>query len=168
MHSVFIQSLNACDYLNSFHSFCNSVPSKRGSIQILQGVNLIMKFIRIFHQNWSLQQKNGVFQVISSFTLHIIAMILMLCDHLWATVLSQYAWLTCPLIRKENELVYQWGNPVYFIFCYGFPIGFGISVQYQFGIRHQIIVEFVINSENPVEEWNWKTPTQTIAMKRKF
>ena len=40
MHSVFIQSLNACDYLNSFHSFCNSVPSKRGSIQILQGGNL--------------------------------------------------------------------------------------------------------------------------------
>ena len=53
-----------------------------------------MKFIRIFHQNRTSQQKNGVFQGISSFTLHIIAMLLMLCDHLWATVLSQYAWLT--------------------------------------------------------------------------
>ena len=37
---------------------------------------------------------NGVFQGISSFMLHIIAMLLMLCDHLWATILSQYGWLT--------------------------------------------------------------------------
>ena len=51
-----------------------------------------MKLIRIFQQ--TAQQKNGVFQGISSFTLHIIAMFLMLCDHLWATVLSQYDWLT--------------------------------------------------------------------------
>lgn len=30
----------------------------------------------------------------SSFTLHIIAMIFMLCDHMWATILD-YEWLTC-------------------------------------------------------------------------
>ena len=53
-----------------------------------------MKLIRIFHQSQSSQQKNGTFQGISSFTLHIIAMLLMLCDHLWATVFSRYAWLT--------------------------------------------------------------------------
>ena len=53
-----------------------------------------MKLIRIFHQSQSSQQKNGTFQGISSFTLHIIAMLLMLCDHFWATVFSRYAWLT--------------------------------------------------------------------------
>ncbi len=52
-----------------------------------------MKFVHIFHQRRTSQQKNGVFQGISSFTLHIIAMLFMLCDHLWATVLSQYGWL---------------------------------------------------------------------------
>lgn len=34
------------------------------------------------------------FKCISSFTLHIIAMLIMLCDHLWGTILSQYDWLT--------------------------------------------------------------------------
>ncbi|MDD6201867.1 MAG: TraX family protein, partial [Lachnospiraceae bacterium] len=53
-----------------------------------------MKLIRIFHQSQSSQQKNGTFRGISSFTLHIIAILLMLCDHLWATVFSQYDWLT--------------------------------------------------------------------------
>ena len=53
-----------------------------------------MKLICIFHQNQTPEQKNGVFQGISSFTLHIIAMLLMLCDHLWATILFQYDWLT--------------------------------------------------------------------------
>ena len=32
---------------------------------------------------------------LSSTALHIIAMVLMLCDHLWATVMGQYEWLTC-------------------------------------------------------------------------
>ena len=31
---------------------------------------------------------------ISSFALHVLAMLLMLCDHLWATLLPQYAMLT--------------------------------------------------------------------------
>ena len=53
-----------------------------------------MKLICIFHQNQTPEQKNRVFQGISSFTLHIIAMLLMLCDHLWATILFQYDWLT--------------------------------------------------------------------------
>lgn len=53
-----------------------------------------MKLFRILHPNQSSHQKNEVFQGISSFTLHIIAMLLMLCDHLWATVLSQCTWLT--------------------------------------------------------------------------
>lgn len=53
-----------------------------------------MKLICIFHQNQTLEQKSGVFQGISSFTLHIIAMLLMLCDHFWATILFQYDWLT--------------------------------------------------------------------------
>ena len=53
-----------------------------------------MQSIRIFHQSPSSQQEKETFQGISSFTIHIIAMLLMLCDHLWATVLSQYAWLT--------------------------------------------------------------------------
>lgn len=33
--------------------------------------------------------------VFSSFSLHIIAMALMLCDHVWATVLPGAVWLTC-------------------------------------------------------------------------
>lgn len=49
----------------------------------------------LFHQNRTSQQEKDAFQGISSFTLHVIAMLLMLCDHLWATVLSQYEWLTC-------------------------------------------------------------------------
>ena len=53
-----------------------------------------MKLICIFHQSQTLEQKSGVFQGISSFTLHIIAMLLMLCDHFWATILFQYDWLT--------------------------------------------------------------------------
>ena len=53
-----------------------------------------MNLIRIFRQSRTSQRKNGNFQGITSFTLHIIAMLLMLCDHLWATVLSQYDWLT--------------------------------------------------------------------------
>lgn len=32
---------------------------------------------------------------ISSFSLHILAMLLMLCDHLWATLLPAQEWLTC-------------------------------------------------------------------------
>ncbi|MGN0447008.1 MAG: TraX family protein [Acutalibacteraceae bacterium] len=32
---------------------------------------------------------------ISSFTLHILAMSLMLCDHLWATIFPAQEWLTC-------------------------------------------------------------------------
>ena len=35
------------------------------------------------------------FKGISSFTLHILAMAFMLCDHLWATVFPSYEWLTC-------------------------------------------------------------------------
>ena len=53
-----------------------------------------MKFSNLFHTNRFSQQETGTFQGISSFTLHIIAMLLMLCDHLWATVLPQYDWLT--------------------------------------------------------------------------
>lgn len=52
-----------------------------------------MQLPHIIQKQFSFR-KNGVFHGISSFTLHIIAMFLMLCDHLWATVLSQYAWLT--------------------------------------------------------------------------
>ena len=32
---------------------------------------------------------------ISSFSLHILAMILMLCDHLWATLFPAQEWMTC-------------------------------------------------------------------------
>ena len=53
-----------------------------------------MKLIRFFDHNRTSPKKNEVFQGISSFSLHIIAMLLMLCDHLWATVLPQYDWLT--------------------------------------------------------------------------
>ena len=35
------------------------------------------------------------FRGISSFTLHILAMTLMLCDHLWATLFPAQEWLTC-------------------------------------------------------------------------
>ena len=38
---------------------------------------------------------------ISTFVLHIIAMIFMLCDHLWATLIPGNQWLTC--IKKLNE-----------------------------------------------------------------
>ena len=53
-----------------------------------------MKCNQLFYKKQSFEQSGRAFQGISSFTLHIIAMLLMLCDHLWATVLSQYAWLT--------------------------------------------------------------------------
>ncbi len=36
-----------------------------------------------------------LFPELSSFALHIIAMLFMLCDHLWATVISGNDWLTC-------------------------------------------------------------------------
>lgn len=32
---------------------------------------------------------------VTSFSLHIIAMIFMLCDHLWATIVMENTWLTC-------------------------------------------------------------------------
>lgn len=35
------------------------------------------------------------FKGISSFTLHILAMLFMLCDHLWATLFPAAEWLTC-------------------------------------------------------------------------
>lgn len=35
------------------------------------------------------------FKGISSFALHMLAMLLMLCDHLWATLLPAQEWLTC-------------------------------------------------------------------------
>ena len=39
--------------------------------------------------------KHFKFKGISSFALHILAMTLMLCDHLWATLLPGQEWLTC-------------------------------------------------------------------------
>ena len=39
--------------------------------------------------------KHFKFEGISSFTLHILAMTLMLCDHLWATLFPAQEWLTC-------------------------------------------------------------------------
>ncbi|MGM9619154.1 MAG: TraX family protein [Oscillospiraceae bacterium] len=38
---------------------------------------------------------HGKSRGISSFTLHILAMALMLCDHLWATLFPAQEWLTC-------------------------------------------------------------------------
>lgn len=32
---------------------------------------------------------------ISSFTLHVLAMVLMLCDHAWAVLFPAEEWLTC-------------------------------------------------------------------------
>lgn len=40
-------------------------------------------------------EKTHKWEGISSFTLHILAMVLMLCDHTWAAVLPQYRILTC-------------------------------------------------------------------------
>ena len=53
-----------------------------------------MKNIHFFQQGGHDRHNLEAFQGISSFTLHIIAMLLMLCDHLWATVLFRYDWLT--------------------------------------------------------------------------
>lgn len=53
-----------------------------------------MSHVRTDCQSSEAQPQNKGFQGITSFTLHIIAMLLMLCDHLWATVLSQHEWLT--------------------------------------------------------------------------
>ncbi len=39
-------------------------------------------------------RRTGGFQGLSSFGLHILAMALMLCDHLWATLIPGNAWLT--------------------------------------------------------------------------
>lgn len=38
---------------------------------------------------------NRKFQGLNSFALHLLAMALMLCDHLWATLLPAQEWLTC-------------------------------------------------------------------------
>lgn len=43
-------------------------------------------------ENLSKKENSGI---LSSSALHIIAMLLMLGDHAWATVLPQYEWLTC-------------------------------------------------------------------------
>ena len=40
-------------------------------------------------------QENTRWGGISSFSLHLMAMAFMLCDHLWATVLAGHDWLTC-------------------------------------------------------------------------
>ncbi len=40
-------------------------------------------------------QRKWKWKGISSFTLHILAMIFMLCDHMWATVIPGNLWLTC-------------------------------------------------------------------------
>lgn len=37
------------------------------------------------------EKKRGI----NSFTLHILAMLFMLCDHLWATLFPAQEWLTC-------------------------------------------------------------------------
>ena len=52
----------------------------------------------------------------TSMSLHIMAMIFMLCDHLWATVVPGNDWLTCIgrltfpifafLTRREQEISY--------------------------------------------------------------
>ena len=39
----------------------------------------------------SMEKKRGI----NSFTLHILAMLFMLCDHLWATLFPAQEWLTC-------------------------------------------------------------------------
>ena len=39
--------------------------------------------------------KKGRFLEITSTSLHIMAMVFMLCDHLWGTVISGNDWLTC-------------------------------------------------------------------------
>ena len=38
-----------------------------------------------------MEQKRGI----DSFTLHILAMLFMLCDHLWAALFPAQEWLTC-------------------------------------------------------------------------
>lgn len=39
--------------------------------------------------------KNWKLKGMSSFALHILAMTLMLCDHMWATLFPAQEWLTC-------------------------------------------------------------------------
>ena len=38
-----------------------------------------------------MEKKRGI----DSFTLHILAMLFMLCDHLWATLFPTQEWMTC-------------------------------------------------------------------------
>ena len=38
-----------------------------------------------------MEKKRGI----DSFTLHILAMLFMLCDHLWATLFPAQEWMTC-------------------------------------------------------------------------
>lgn len=43
----------------------------------------------------TIESNNKGFRGVSSFGLHILAMVLMLCDHAWATLFPMYDWLTC-------------------------------------------------------------------------
>ena len=42
-----------------------------------------------------INMKNWKLKGMSSFALHILAMTLMLCDHMWATLFPAQEWLTC-------------------------------------------------------------------------
>lgn len=54
--------------------------------------NLELAALKKVKENLNMTYK---FKGISSFTLHILAMTLMLCDHLWATLFPAQEWLTC-------------------------------------------------------------------------
>jgi len=55
-----------------------------------------------------MEKKRGI----DSFTLHILAMLFMLCDHLWATLFPAQEWMTCvgrlafPIYDRRRMLLY--------------------------------------------------------------
>ena len=57
--------------------------------------------------------KNWKLKGMSSFALHILAMTLMLCDHMWATLFPAQEWLTCigrmafPILAELTALVVE-------------------------------------------------------------
>lgn len=49
----------------------------------------------VWQRQTALKRRNDTVNGISSFSLHILAMVFMLCDHMWATVIPGNLWLTC-------------------------------------------------------------------------
>ena len=89
------EQVHACGKAAEVDEFANKLPDKYDTIVGEKGFGLSGG------QKGKTISTSGRFPSVlchapdlSSFALHVLAMLLMLCDHLWATLLPQYAMLT--------------------------------------------------------------------------